>query len=257
MDPVIQRENLLYQQFRQHGAGVQRQQKWGDSVLLPMNQSVVLDVVQPEQIFVDVGPFAESRPIFLDTDVLPRVQAGSAFFLNRPCYSYRLVIGVGDAAIVEETQVLPTSVFCTSLQVYARRLVAAVGGALDPFKKAIWASLNAETPSSPQVIGYETFTLGIGTALATANPPWWATHFFATTGPGENSQRVGIQATSPPNSLSGVSTGAAAFYSCWSGTASAPAAPPTPVPMPRNMTKYEFRREVTTASQTYTVWYCR
>jgi hypothetical protein len=51
--------------------------------------------------------------------------------------------------------------------------------------------------------------------------------------------------------------GQAAFYGSWSGTGSAPASPSTPVPVPRNMSSYGFRREVSTGVNNYTLWYCR
>lgn len=255
-DEALQRENLLYQKFRHRQADPTRPQKWGDSVKLSNDQNVNLDIVQAAQIFVDVGPFACPRPVYLDTDVLPRVQPGTAFFTNRPTYSYQLVIGCGDAAVLEETQVLPTTVFCTALQVYARRLVAATGGAVDPFKKSIWASLDGETPSSPQCFAYENVSLAIAAATITINPPWWCTHMMATTAAGENSQRLAVQVVGPINNLTGV-TPLGTFYMAWSVTASSAGTINQPVPVPRNMISYTFRREVTTAANNYTIWYCR
>ncbi len=255
-DPVLQDANRQFQKYKEEGGDADRPQKWGDSVALPNNSGVNLDVIQPYQLFVDIGPFGCARPVYLDTDVLPRIQPGSAFFTNRPTYSYRLVMGIGHAALTEDTDVMPSTVFCTSLQVYARRLVEATGGAIDSFRKAIWASIDGETPSSPQCFGYENFTMGIGTAVATMNPPWWCTHMMATTAAGENSQRLACQVVSPINNFAGV-TATGTFFFTWSSTASAPGPINQPVPIPRNMISYTFRREVTTAANNYTVWYCR
>lgn len=255
-DSALQYEHSLYENMRARFGedDEKRPQKWGDSVALQNNPAVPQATIQAEQVFVDVGPFPVPRPIYLDTDVFPRLQAGGAFITNRPCYAYRLIIGIGHGAVIEETFNLPATVFGTSLQVYARRLQHNSPDPAGGFRKQIWATTLGESPSSPTVVAYETFSLGIGTALADMNPPWWTTHMMTQGQGGENSQTLSVTFQAPPQNGGGNGN----MRICYTaGASGAAGTAPVPVPVPRNMSSYAFRREVTTALQNYTVWYCR
>jgi len=240
-DPVLQAANRLYEEFNEGGMspGVgTRVQKWGDNQQLDIRAN---NVVNQEYCFVDVGPFPFPVSLRIDMEAANRASG----ITTQTAYQYRAVIGLGDAAISLDYEVLPRYFTTQSLQLYVRRRPQ-VFIENEGVRVAVWATPQA-TQGLPVPMKVEEYPMAIGVGSAVLEPPpRWATHMMVLAGTISLSMRMRV--TYPSKAAQDM----LAF-----GSTAAAGQPQQLLPVFHDATVYTIIRSASASADAYLVAYFR